>query len=117
MLTFPPGENLFMLLQDRLFTYEHYLPWCVHGANSLPLEKTEMKLNEITKESQEEKIGEVDVFCAITFLLLLVWQSPKVEVLRNAFPKPLLEIASSAPCASFPWLWQIEKKGSARHAV
>lgn len=90
-----------MLLQDRLFTYEHYLPWCVHRANSLHLEKTEIKLNEITKESQEEKIGEVDVFCAITFLHLFVWQSPKAKPLRNAFPRPLLEIASFTPCASF----------------
>lgn len=110
MLTFPPRENLFILLQDRLFTYEHYLPWCVHRANSLHLVNTEMKLNEITKESQEEKIGEVDVFCATTFLHLLVWQSPKFEVLRNAFPRPLLEIASFAPCASFSWLCQVEKK-------
>lgn len=116
MLTFPPRENLSMLLQDRLFTYEHYLPWCVHGANSLHLDKTEMKLNEITKESQEEKIGgEVDVFCVITFLRLFVWQNPKVEVLRNTFPRSLLEIASFAP--SFSWLWQVEKNGSASHAV
>lgn len=99
MLTFPPRENLSMLLQDRLFTYEHYLPWCVHRANSLHMEKTEMKLNEITKESQE-KIGGVDVFCAITFLHLFVWQNPKIKVLRNAFPIPLLEIVSFALCAS-----------------
>lgn len=93
MLTFPPRENLSMLLQDRLFTYEHYLPWCVHGANSLHLERTEMKLNEVRKESQEEKIGEVDVFCVITFLHLFVWQSPKVEVLRRTLIF-LLEIAA-----------------------
>lgn len=93
MLTFPPQENLSMLLQDRLFTYEHYLPWCVHGANSLHLERTEMKLNEVRKESQEEKIGEVDVFCVITFLHLFVWQSPKVEVLRRTLIF-LLEIAA-----------------------
>lgn len=109
MLTFPPRENLSMLLQDRLFTYKHYLPWCVHGANSLHLEKTEIKLNEITKESQEEKIREVDVFCAITFLHLFVWQSPQSEVLRNALPRPLLENASFVPSVSFSWLWQEEK--------
>lgn len=64
-----------------------------------------MKLNEITKESQEEKIREVDVFCAITFLHLFVWQSPKVKVLRNVFPSPLLEIASFAPYAFFFFSW------------
>lgn len=66
-----------MLLQDRLFTYEHYLPWCVHRANSLHLEKIVMKLNEITKESQKKKMGEVDVFCAIISLHLFCVAEPK----------------------------------------
>lgn len=62
----------------------------------------------MTKESKEEKIGEVDIFCGITFLHLFLWQSQRGEVIRTAFPGPLLEIASFATCASFPLLWQAE---------
>lgn len=104
MLTFPPRENLSTLLQDGLFTCERYLAWCVHRARLCIWRK-----NEITKEPKEDKIEEVDMFCGVTFLHLFVLQSQKGEVLRTAFPRPLLEIASFAPCVPFSLLWQGER--------
>lgn len=38
-----------------------------------------------------------------------MWESKKGDVIKTAFPGPLLEIVSFAPCASFSLLWQAER--------
>lgn len=38
-----------------------------------------------------------------------MWESQKGDVIKTAFPGPLLEIVSFALCASFCLLWQAER--------